>query len=157
MFLKLKWVKILPDYMRPQNNKIEQLEKLRKQHGIPHEVFAMRVQSSRATTRKIQRHFLEEYRRLSPDASEKELRMMVLLSRTDALKNYLLADMATGGMAQEEAKNKIDEFSKILEEFQDVIKKIDSFEEFCEYIINVDERLLGESYSFKIIDEILEE
>src|SRR3990172_7724793 len=156
MLLKLKWVKILPDYMRPQDNKIEQLEQLRKQLSIPHEVFAMKIQSSRATTRKIQRHFLEEYRRLSPDASEKELWMMVLLSRTDALKNYLIADMVTGGMAQEEAKNKIDEFSKILEEFQDVIKKIDSFEEFCEYIINVDERLLG-SYSFEIIDEILEE
>jgi len=164
MFFKPNWFKTLPKNIRPENNKIERLEQLRKQLDIPHELFVMIIDRNPATTRKVQKRILEESRRLYPDAAEKELWMMVLLSRTETLKNVLISEMLTGEMSQEEVENKRDGFSKIIEEFEEVIKNIDSFEEFCDYIISIDKRLLGEEFYFtdplnicQIIEEILEE
>ena len=103
MFFTPKWVKILPDYMRPDGNKIEQLEKLRIQYNIPHDILAMRIESSRSTSKKVQKYLLEEYRRRFPNASEKELWMMVLMSRVHSYKNKILTDILTGSVPPEEA------------------------------------------------------
>jgi hypothetical protein len=147
MFFKPKWVKMLPDYMRPDNNKIEQLERLRTQFNIPDEMFYMSIASSQATTRKVQKYFLEEYRRQVPNASEKELWMMVLASRVDTYKNKILTDISAGNITQEEAANKFDELTAIVEKYEVIIRKIHSFGELCDYIISLDEKILGETYS----------
>lgn len=147
MFFKPKWVKMLPDYMRPDNNKIEQLEKMRTQFNILHEMISERIASSSATTRKVQKHFLEEYRRQVQNASEKELWMMVLASRVDTYKNKILTDISVGNITREEAANKFDELTAIVENYEVIIGKINSFEELCDYIISLDEKIIGETYS----------
>jgi len=64
--------------MRPDKEKIIQLEELRKEFNIPHNMLADRIVSSRHTTRKVQKHILEDYRTQMPDASERELWTLVL-------------------------------------------------------------------------------
>lgn len=147
MFFKPKWVKMLPDYMRPDNNKIGQLEKLRADLNIPHDIFSMRIASSQATTRKVQKYFLEEYRRQMPNASEKELWMMVLASRVDTYKNKILTDISASSITQEEAAKKFDELTAIVEKYEVIVGKLNSFEELCDYIISLDEKIIGETYS----------
>ena len=146
MFFKPNWIKILPDYMRPDNNKIEQLEKVREKFNIPHETFAMRIAGSPVTTKKVQKYFLEEYRRQAPNASEKELWMMVLASRVDTYKNKILTDISVGNITQEEAANKFDELTAIVDKYEVIIEKINSFKELCDYIIFLDEKIIGETY-----------
>ena len=162
-FFKPKWVKNLPGYMRPDNNKIEQLEKVRLQFNIPHEIFAMRIASSRAVTKKVQKHFLKEYGCQFPNASTKELWMMVLASRVDTYKNKILSDISTGITTPEDASIKFEKLSAIVENYDQILAKINSFEELCDYIIKLDEILVGEEYSTtdpfdigNMIDKILE-
>lgn len=149
MFFKPAWVKILQEYMRPDNNKIEQLEKLRTQSNIPHDIFAMKIASSPVTTRKVQKYFLEEYRRQVPNASEKELWMMVLMSRMDTHKNKILTDVSMGSITPQEAEEKFNRGIAIIDKYEEVIESINSFDALCDYIVSLDEMFVGESYSSK--------
>lgn len=164
MLFKPKWVKELPNYMRPNDDQIVKLEKVRSQFNIPHEFFLMRVASSPAITRKVQRYILEESCRNAPDASEKELWIMVLMSRMDTYKNKILNDVSTGVISQSSAEKNFDKMMKIIEQYEEIVKRIKSFEELCDYIISLDEMFMEESYSSadpygigNMIDKILKE
>jgi len=69
MLFKPKWVRLLPSNLRPDKKRIRELEKLRVKFSIPHEALEMRVMSSPATTRKVQRNCLENSRIQNPEAS----------------------------------------------------------------------------------------
>ena len=83
MFFKPRWAKLLTDqpYLVPDTERIRELEKLRREFDIPHDAFAMDVMGSPVSTRRVQRYMFEGYRMRYPEASEKELLKMVLLSR----------------------------------------------------------------------------
>jgi len=118
MLFKPKWVKILRLDLRPDEKRIEELERLRVEFGIPHEALAMRVMSSPATTRKVQKKCLETWRIQNPGKSERELFKMVLISRIQAPPSFEMTEP----------------------EIDEALKNINSFDELCDYIIKLDEQ-----------------
>lgn len=146
-FFKPQWARTLPDYMRPSSSVIAKLERLRKELDIPHDIFAAQVASGSVMTRRIQKHFLEDLRRQLPNSTEKELWVMVLASRVDTYKNMILADISTGDLNSESAKDKFDQLTSIVQKYEDTVGKMRSFDELCDYIISLDEEIIGESYS----------
>jgi len=81
MLFKTKWLKLIPSNLRPDKKRVAELHKLKVEFGIPHEAFAMRVMSSPAITRKVQRNCLDNLRIQNPRLSERELLKMVFLSK----------------------------------------------------------------------------
>ena len=147
-FFKPQWVRTLPDYIRPGSDVIAKLEKLRKELDIPHDMFAVRVASSPVMSRRVQKHFLEDFRRQLPNSTEKELWIMVLASRVDTHKNKILADISTGDLNSESVvKDKFDRLISVIEKYEDTVGKMRSFDELCDYIISLDEEIVGETYS----------
>jgi len=116
-----RWIRILPLNLAPTNVAvIKELEKLRAAFNIPHELFAIRVLCSPATTRKLQKQCLEKFRRLNPGLSKKELLGMVLASR-------IISAEQSGAP-----------YPVTLEEVEQIIEGIDSIDDLCDYIIELD-------------------
>jgi hypothetical protein len=133
---KPRWGELLPPNLRPDKKRIKELEKLRSALKMPHEALAVRIISSPITTRRIQSNSLETLRILNPEASEKELLRMVLVSR---YRTPPLIEMTE-------------------EEIDQAMESINSFDELCDYIIKLEEE--GPSFPDpfgmgKQIDEIL--
>jgi len=145
-FFKPRWVRTLPYYMRPGSSIIAKLERLRKEVDIPNDMFAAQLASSPIMTRRVQNNFLENFRRQFPNSTEKELWIMVLASRVDTYKNKILADISAGVLNSESAKEKFDKLISVVEEYEGIVGKMRSFEELCDYIISLDEEIVGENY-----------
>ena len=83
---KIWWLEQLPSNLRPDENKVEELERLRS-HAIcrifplPNDMFAEIILSSRWATRRVQENVYMMAKEKMPDASEKELLKTVLRSR----------------------------------------------------------------------------
>lgn len=120
MSFKPKWVKLLLPNLRPDAKRISELEKLRVEFGISHNDLAMCIMSSPATTRKIQRYSLENFRIKNPKASEKELLRMVLFSRISTPPGYRI--------------------KMTWREIDQAMENINSFDDLCDYIIALDEQ-----------------
>lgn len=119
MINKSEWLNIIPDEdLRPDSKRVKQLEKLRRRYDIPHEALAMRVISSVATTRKVQKQTYKILRMNHPDISEKELLKKLLHSRFQgsALKNM-----------------------EAISELEKGITNIKTMDEFCDYVISIEE------------------
>jgi len=75
---KIWWFEQLPSYLRPDESKVEELEKLRS-HAIfyilplPNDVFTEIILSSRWATHRVQENVYMMAKEKMPDASEKEL------------------------------------------------------------------------------------
>ena len=80
------WLEQLPSNLRPDEDKVEELEKLRS-HAIchilplPNDMFAEIILSSRWATRRVQENVYMMAKEKMPDASEKELLEAVFRSR----------------------------------------------------------------------------
>ncbi|GAI08752.1 unnamed protein product [marine sediment metagenome] len=136
MFFKPRWIKLIPSHLRPDKKRISELEKLRSSFGIPHEDLAMRVIGSTATTRKVQRQCLRNFRNQNPGAPEKELLKMVLISRITSPPIIKITE----------------------QEIDQAMENINSFDDLCDYIIALDEKEPSFPDTFGIgkrIDEIL--
>jgi len=136
MLFKPKWVKMLPSYMRPDEKRISALEKFRVAFDIPHEALAMRVMSSPATTRKVESMNLMALRIQNPQASEKELLKMVLISRIKRPPEIEITEQA----------------------IDNAMENIHSFDDMCDYIVKLEEKEPSFPDPFglgKRIDEIL--
>lgn len=165
MFIKPKWSRFLPKYIIPDKEKIVKLENFREEFNIPHDLFSNRIASSQYATRKTQKYFLQEYRKQFPDASKQELYSFVLISRIDSHKNSLLNQVERGIITQIEAEERFGRLVEITEKNDEIIEsgQIKTFDDLCNYIIFIDEKIVGETYSNddaflgKKIDEILEE
>lgn len=118
MLFKPKWLRLLPPHLEPNSEQIDKLDKLRVEHGIPHEALAMRISSSKVTTRRVQKYCLELCRTRNPNASEKELFEMVLNSRLQSPP----ANLGILGV-----------------EIDQMMKKINSFDDLCDVVIALDE------------------
>ena len=121
MIFRPKWVESLPPNLRPDERRICELEQLRAAFGIPHEALAMRIISSRATTRKVQRQCLEALRVKNPELSEKELFRMVLVSRKQGGDMY-----GVPGMTEQQ--------------MDEAMRHIDSFDDLCDCIISMEDQ-----------------
>jgi len=128
MLFKPKWVRMLPANLRPNDKCIKQLEKLRVQYEMPHshDLMMMRVAQSKTTTRKVQRNALGYYRRHSPNASEKELLRMVLISR---LRSSQLTNVYN-----------LPIYDTTEEAIDKAMENINSFDDLVGYIIGLDKQ-----------------
>ncbi|MBA7549111.1 hypothetical protein ES705_41584 [subsurface metagenome] len=136
MLFKPKWVKIIPSNLRPNKKLISELEKLRRRYNIPHEALSTRILSSPATTRKVQKQMLRNFRNQNPGASEKELFKMVLISRIISPPGIKITE----------------------QEIDQAMENINSFDDLCDYIIMLDEKEPSFPDTFGIgkrIDKIL--
>jgi hypothetical protein len=121
MLFKPKWVKLLPLNLRPDEKLVSKIEKLRVKFDIPHDALALRILSSPATTRRVQKQCLENFRAQNPRVSEKELFKMVLVSRIKIIESNGFCRITN-------------------QEIDEAMKDINSFDELCEYIISIDEQ-----------------
>ena len=136
MLFKPKWSKMLPPDLRPDDKRIDKLEKLRRSSDIPHEALYLRVVSSPVTTRRVQKNCLETLRIHHPGTPEKELLKMVLVSRTRTAPEIEITQ----------------------EEIDHVMNNINSFDDLCDYIIGLEEKEPSFPDPFgigKLIDEVL--
>ena len=76
-----EWAQAMPDFLRPDPPKIEQLEALREECGYPHDIFQFRIMSSPATTRRSMRWRYDLIRSRRPDMPEREALNLSLLDR----------------------------------------------------------------------------
>jgi len=114
---KPKWFNLLPSNLRPDKKRISELEKLRRAFNLPHEVLATGIMSSPETTRKVQRQMLREFRNLNSEAPEKELLRMVLISRITSPPSIDMTE----------------------QEMDQAMENINSLDDLCDYIIELDE------------------
>jgi len=83
---KIWWLEQLPSNLRPDENKVEELERLRS-HAIchifplPNDMFTEIILSSRWATRRVQENVYMMAKEKFPNASEKELLQVVFRSR----------------------------------------------------------------------------
>ena len=146
MLFSPKWVRLLPENLRPDKKRVQMLEKLRSQYEIPHELMMMRVAQSKATMRKVQRTALEYFRRHNPSSPEKELLRMVLISRLN--------------ISQLTNPYELSIYNPSEEEIDEVMSKINSFDDLINYIASMDDQepsLPDPMELGRRIDEILEE
>lgn len=113
-----KWVRMLPEHLRPDSAKIRALEDLRKRYEIPHEMLAVGIGQSEHSTLRTQRLVLDQSRaRMPANASEKDLWACVLTSRAESA-------VLAGNKPMD-----ADAIMRILENAK-------SFDDICEAIIN---------------------
>jgi len=117
MIFNPRWLKLIPNHLRPGKEEVRRLEQLRAQFNIPHEIFGVRVLGSSLTTIKAQRCSYNRFKKKAPRASEKELLKMVLEERLQT--------------------PPVTKMSK--EEIDETMETINSFEDLCDFVIALDE------------------
>lgn len=75
------WFEQLPHNLRPDDEKVAELEKLRCQYHLPNDLFIGIVLSSPEITRQVQKNIYNLVKEEMPNASEKELLKVVLRTR----------------------------------------------------------------------------
>jgi hypothetical protein len=140
------WFEMIRPECRPSVKKIDRLEYFRKKYNVTHEDFALIVLGHPVTTKQLQRHLLGEARAKMPNAEEKELWKMVLVSR--------LANYVTMGF----------ESPEIFKQTDEVIRNAKTFDDVCNFIIKLDAKqpivpITSDPFGTKrkMIDRILEE
>ena len=76
-----EWAQAMPDFLRPDLPKIEELEALRKEYGYAEEMFAPRIMCSPATTRRSMRWRCDLIRKHRPTMAEREVLREALMDR----------------------------------------------------------------------------
>jgi hypothetical protein len=75
------WLEQLPSNLRPNNNNVEKLERLRSQYHLPNDIFIGIVLTSPEITRQVQKNVYKAAKEKMPKASEKELLEVVFRTR----------------------------------------------------------------------------
>ena len=142
---EISWFKQLPSNIRPDDDKVEELENLRSHYHVPNDIFIGIILSSPAIIRQVQKNVYKLAKEKIPNALEKELLEVVF--KTRIFPQNLL------GLKMTE------------EEIQKEIESINSLNDLIEYFIQRDKEetrftrdLFGiGSKIAKKIDTILEE
>jgi len=112
------WFEQLPPNLRPANEKVTELEKLRSQYHLPNDLFVGIVLSSPEITRQVQKNIYNLAKEKMPKASEKELLEVVFRTR--------IFPQNPSGLKMTE------------EEVQKEIQNINSLNDLIEYFIQKD-------------------
>ena len=78
---EISWFKQLPSNLRPDDDKVEELENLRSHYHIPNDIFIGIILSSPAITRQVQKNVYELAKEKMPNALKKELLEVVFRTR----------------------------------------------------------------------------
>lgn len=116
--LEISWLKQLPSNLRPDNDRVEELENLRSHYHIPNNIFIGIITSSPEITRRVQGNVYKMAKDKMPNASEKEVLKAVFRTRV---------------FPQNPAGLKMTE-----EEICKVIQNINSLNDLVEYFIQRD-------------------
>ena len=142
---EISWLEQLPSNLRPDDDKVEELENLRSHYHVPNDIFIGIILSSPEITRRVQGNVYKMAKEKMPKVSEKELLEVVFKTRI---------------FPQNPLGLKMTE-----EEIQKEIESINSLNDLIEYFIQRDKEearftrdLFGiGSKIAKKIDTILEE
>ena len=115
---EISWLKQLPSNLRPDNDRVEELENLRSHYHIPNNIFIGIITSSPEITRRVQGNVYKMAKEKMPNASEKEVLKAVFRTRV---------------FPQNPAGLKMTE-----EEICKVIQNINSLNDLVEYFIQRD-------------------
>lgn len=115
---EISWLKQLPSNLRPDNDRVEELENLRSHYRIPNNIFIGTITSSPEITRRVQGNVYKMAKEKMPNASEKEVLKAVFRTRV---------------FPQNPAGLKMTE-----EEICKVIQNINSLNDLVEYFIKRD-------------------
>jgi hypothetical protein len=144
MFFTPKWEKMIPKQTRPGTAKLEALEEIRINYGIPHEYFAMGILSNPAMTKRTQLIVYENFKKQYPKAPDKEILTMVLTSRI---------------ASQARLREDFDNISIKTELISEVMESISSIDELIAFIIDNEPSHIAakESEVGRLIFDVLEE
>ncbi len=81
MLFEPRWARMIPRSHRPSRGRVRELERLRRERRIPHEVFVTVVLGSPGTAAAVQKHAYETIRKAQPNASERDVLLQVLAQR----------------------------------------------------------------------------
>ena len=112
------WYLLLRPELRPTGERIDKLEALRAKYEIPSEVFATGISSYPGAARILQINLYKQAREKWPDMSEKDLLKSVFIGRALKTEPY--------------------GYGMTSEEFEKVMKKINSLDELCDYVVSKD-------------------
>ena len=134
MFFKPQWYKMLPDHFKPKNERIlESIENLRKEYGLTHEMISMGIIMIPWAVRKLQEHFLEQNRKLIPNASEEELWKSVLFSRFQTI--LMALDIPPAPWHKPLSKKEI---LPMIENIDNICADFKSWYDVVEHIVSID-------------------
>ena len=117
---EISWLEQLPSNLRPDNDRVEELENLRSHYHIPNNIFIGIITSSPEITRRVQGNSYNMAKEKMPKASEKKLLEAVFRTRI---------------FPQNPAGLKMTE-----EEICKVIQNINSLNDLVEYFIQKDKK-----------------
>ena len=115
---EISWLEQLPSNLKPDNDKVEELENLRSHYHIPNNIFIGIITSSPEITRRVQENVYKMAKEKMPNASEKEVLETVFRTRV---------------FPQNPAGLKMTE-----KEIRKVIQNINSLSDLIEYFIQKD-------------------
>ena len=133
----LEWYALLPEHMKPTNEKLEELEQFRQEWGFPHKMMFMAIALSPWAVRRVQEVCLEQNKRLLPNANEKELWRSVIISRfhvkllVPAFSDQVTLAPWMKPLPKEELLSRIERIDSIVATFK-------SFDDVVQYIISLD-------------------
>ena len=78
---EISWLEQLPPNLKPNDDKVEELENLRSHYLIPNNIFIGIITSSPEITRRVQRNVYKMAKEKMPNASEKEVLEVVFRTR----------------------------------------------------------------------------
>lgn len=135
-FFDPKWYKLLPDYIKPSRNLIEELEAIRSNNLLDHEVFFRMLMTMPWAVGKLQRYMYWYYKQNLLHLPEKEIWRSVILSRLDT-KRKVYQSMPYDPGTRPLTNKQIDEIIESLDQKLDEFK---NFEEVVDFIIDLDRK-----------------
>lgn len=139
------WYKMLPEYMKPEENKIEELEEVRTIFHMPHDLFSGRIGISSWVVRKVQEEAFRKFKKEIPNATDKELWRAVLLSRLEVKIKIPDPNDLPMDVLLDKIKN-----------LDNIMVSINTFDELVDYVLVMDLNILKDSdFIQRKIDSIL--
>jgi|SRR5690606_33082374 len=132
-FGKPQWYKNLPDYFKPEESRIQEIENFRASYGIDNNSFAMMISMTPWSAKKLQWFMLKKFKTEQPTWSEKEIWKSVIISRMNVklMTVDYPPDIGSSPLSRDEINN-------IIERAGTIVKDFKNFDEVVKYILDID-------------------
>lgn len=127
MLLKPRWYQVLPEHIRPPEEKLEDLENLRLSLRMRDDGFLAAIATTPWAIVRSQEAILETMHRQYPEADDRRLWTAVLIARLE----IKLGSPAPWDPPEEELRHRI-------EAIADIVRPMSSWQEVLAYILEMD-------------------
>jgi hypothetical protein len=134
-FGKPIWFKNLPDYFKPDESRIKEIENFRTNYGIDNDTFTAMISMTPWSVKKLQWFMLKKFKLEHPTWSEKEIWKSVIISRMNV--KLMSVDYPPDFGSFPISKNEINE---IKNQAGAIVKDFNNFDDVVKYILNIDYR-----------------